>query len=169
MGRFSWGVRAKSRKETSSIPSETEEVELGKGDATPSPLPTPWTTPRYLWMLGLCVTALFGYFMEATPARIGNAMFSNHLFSEYRAPRRLHMTLLHSRRASLSTVSLQHVNFPRCLVSLSVLVLDSSLPWKAIVCWIEVGGVLADCEGPCETVEPPSQQWMETLSESQSW
>lgn len=109
MGRFSWGVRAKSRKETSSTPSEAAvvlgEAELGKGDSTPTP--APWTTPRYLWMLGLCVTAFFGYFMEATPARIGNAMFSNHLFSEYRAPRRLHMPLLHSRRASLSTVGSQ--------------------------------------------------------------
>ncbi|KAG0606464.1 hypothetical protein M758_9G142600 [Ceratodon purpureus] len=103
MGRFSWGVRAKSRKDTSEA-AASEVVEVGKGDATPSPTAVPWTTSKYFWMLGLCVTALFGHFMEATPARIGNAMFSNHLFSEYRAPRRLHMTLLHSRRASLSTI-----------------------------------------------------------------
>ena len=104
MGRFSWGVRSKSRKETTAVAAlPVPEVELGKGDATSSL--TPWATPRYLWILGLCAAALFGYSMEATPARIGNAMFSNHVFSEYRAPRRLHMPLLHSRRGSLSMVS----------------------------------------------------------------
>lgn len=156
MGRFSWGVRAKSRKEASSTSSEaaaSEEVELVKGDATPTPTPTPWTTPKYFWMLGLCVTALFGCFMEATPARIGNAMFSNHLFSEYRAPRRLHMTLLHSRRASLSTVSLQPADpaVPTAiseLSSLDVFLYLFSTECLIVLGWIEIGQVtvgVADC------------------------
>lgn len=83
MGRFSWGARAKSRKETSLV-SEADapdEGEQGKRSDSAVQLLASSTPFKFLWVLALCAAALFGYCMETTPARISNAMFSNHLFS----------------------------------------------------------------------------------------
>jgi len=91
MGRFSWGkARAKSRKETSTaVVDATDEVEQEKGDsvvlasssASSSSTTSVCVSVKFLWVLALCATAIFGYCMEATPGRFSNAMFSNHLFS----------------------------------------------------------------------------------------
>ncbi|XP_024389122.1 O-fucosyltransferase 39 isoform X1 [Physcomitrium patens] len=103
MGRFSWGASAKnrdmrvSRKDIPTSPVQEEAEAAKSGDYS-----TKGTLPKYVWVLGLFVTALFAYSIEVTPARISNAIWFNHLFSEYRPPRRTHMNLTHSRKSFLS-------------------------------------------------------------------
>lgn len=105
MGRFSWGAGAKSRdmrvsrKETpvaveaAGASSSADDGEQGKGDAAVA-------APKYLWVLALCAAAVVGYCLEATPVRVSNAMFSNHLFSvnSHLLPRILTFLLLPCRQ-----------------------------------------------------------------------
>ena len=87
MGRFSWGIGATSREARGGSSSRKEELvmveeeRVGEGKVKEEVSSSYTRAPKYMWLLGLGLTALFGCWMEAAPIRSSNAMWTNHLFS----------------------------------------------------------------------------------------